>query len=312
VARRSPPTARVVAVLEELARHPARSLTVSELARSLDLTRSTCLGILNELVVAGYVTHLADERRYRLGPGLIWLGRSAQAGMGVVDAVFEDLEQFAARHQVAATVSTVVGDSILVLARSGPTSRLDQFVQPGQEYPYAPPSGVVFAVWEDNAGIDRWLASYPQAPVDRAGIDRLASSARRLGCVVERFSEASARSLTVLAKLAEHDDGDELAAAWAEIVSIFPQRYYLLDELATCDVVPVTLCCAPVYGPGATPQLLLGALVFDTVRHDRLAALVDDLVALAGRTTEQLGGRDPWAPHVRLVRPARAGGSPVA
>ena len=49
--RSSPPTARVVAVLDFLARHPHDTFGLSELARRLDLSKPTCLGILTTLTV---------------------------------------------------------------------------------------------------------------------------------------------------------------------------------------------------------------------------------------------------------------------
>ena len=44
--RASPPTARVVAVLDFLAGHPQEQFGLSELARRLDLSKPTCLGIV--------------------------------------------------------------------------------------------------------------------------------------------------------------------------------------------------------------------------------------------------------------------------
>ncbi|MET0454210.1 MAG: helix-turn-helix domain-containing protein, partial [Mycobacterium sp.] len=44
--RASPPTARVVAILEFLAENPHDRFGLSELARRVDLSKPTCLGIL--------------------------------------------------------------------------------------------------------------------------------------------------------------------------------------------------------------------------------------------------------------------------
>jgi DNA-binding IclR family transcriptional regulator len=300
VPRRSPPTERVVRVVELLASRPDEGLGAAEVARHLGITRSTCIGILNELVARGWATREAANRSYRLGPSLLWLGRAALVGLGVVDALRPSLAALARRHRVAWTLSRVVGDAIVVLDRVGPVGRFDRWVQPGQQYPYAPPSGVVFAAWLEDQAIDRWLAEHPPVPVDRGRLMQVAHTARRIGCIVERFSEASARSLTLLARLAEHDDDSGLQRAWREVVAIFPDRYYLLDELATLDVLPVTLACAPAYGATGAPELLVGVLVFDTVRRQRLARLLADLLAVACTATNTLGGQDPWAPHVTI------------
>ena len=51
--RASPPTERVVAVLDFLARHPHGRFGVSELARRLGLSKPTCLGLVTTLTDPG-------------------------------------------------------------------------------------------------------------------------------------------------------------------------------------------------------------------------------------------------------------------
>src|SRR5947209_7792597 len=53
--RASPPTGRVVRVLEFMSQHPKGRFGVSELARRVDLSKPTCLGIVTTLADAGYL-----------------------------------------------------------------------------------------------------------------------------------------------------------------------------------------------------------------------------------------------------------------
>src|SRR5205823_2361202 len=76
----SPPTDRVVAVLELLAGNESR--TVSEVARALDLNRSTATAVLTALAGAGWVERLPD-RGYVLGPGLLPVAEAAFARLPV-------------------------------------------------------------------------------------------------------------------------------------------------------------------------------------------------------------------------------------
>ena len=69
--RTSPPTERVVAILDFLARHPHDRFGLSELARRLDLSKPTCLGIVTTLTESGYLLRDAQDKSYRLGPALI-------------------------------------------------------------------------------------------------------------------------------------------------------------------------------------------------------------------------------------------------
>jgi len=294
-------------ILEFLAERPKEAFTISEIAERLRIVPSTCLGILAELADGAYVTRVPETKRYRLGPGLLALGRAARQGYGVIELVQDDLERLTRRFGVPCTISTVTANLIVVLDRTGPVGPFDQFVQAGQEYPYAPPSGVVFSVWMSDAEIDQWLASYPSAGVDRRRVQALADSSRRLGFIVERFSDTSARSLTILARLVEHEDDPEMRRAFEEIISIFPDRYYLDHELQASDVLPVTLVCAPVYGPTGHPDFLLGALVFSTLARQQLLELAGDLRTTAESATRQLGGRDPWAPVRGVTAGQRVG-----
>ena len=76
--RASPPTERVVAILDFLARHPHDRFGVSELARRLGLSKPTCLGIVTTLTESDYLVRDSQDKTYRLGPALISLGHTAQ------------------------------------------------------------------------------------------------------------------------------------------------------------------------------------------------------------------------------------------
>ena len=64
--RASPPTDRVVAVLDFLAAHPADRFGLSDLARRVGLSKPTCLGIVTSLAEAGYLVRDPADKSYRL------------------------------------------------------------------------------------------------------------------------------------------------------------------------------------------------------------------------------------------------------
>ena len=63
--RTSPPTERVVAVLDFLAQHPHDRFGLSELARQLGLSKPTCLGVVSTLTDSGYLVR--DSRTRPIG-----------------------------------------------------------------------------------------------------------------------------------------------------------------------------------------------------------------------------------------------------
>ena len=64
VSRQSPPTDRVVAVLDFLVARRGERFGLSELARGVGLAKPTCLGIVTALTRGGYLVHDAVTKAY--------------------------------------------------------------------------------------------------------------------------------------------------------------------------------------------------------------------------------------------------------
>ncbi|WP_218671094.1 helix-turn-helix domain-containing protein [Microbispora sp. GKU 823] len=105
VTRRSPPARRVVAVLDHLVAAGGRGLGLSALARELGISKPTCLGILTELVAAGYLVRDPATLTYGLGPALIAAGRAARRGFLAGDVARRHLEPLAERYHATCTAS---------------------------------------------------------------------------------------------------------------------------------------------------------------------------------------------------------------
>ena len=65
--RRSPPTQRVIALLDHFVAHQGGRYGLSELARELDISKPTCLGILTTLVDSGHLVCDPATKTYSLG-----------------------------------------------------------------------------------------------------------------------------------------------------------------------------------------------------------------------------------------------------
>jgi DNA-binding IclR family transcriptional regulator len=154
--RASPPTSRVVRVLDFMSRHPQGRFGLSDLARRVDLSKPTCLGIVTTLAEAGYVIRDGRDKTYRLGPALITLGHRAQESMRVNPAAREELRRLSVCFATTAALSAVVDDRITLLELVAPLgTRVG--VEVGQSYPFAPPVGLMFVLWDDEA-VRSWLA----------------------------------------------------------------------------------------------------------------------------------------------------------
>ena len=212
--RASPPTERVVRILDFLAGRPEQRFGLSDLARRLELSKPTCLGIVTSLTDAGYLVRDAGDKTYRLGPSLITLGHKAQESMRVSPAAREELRRLSARFGVTAALSGVIDDRITLLDLVAPAGARPG-VEVGQSYPFAPPVGLMFVLWDDEAERD-WLAKEPTIPL-RTNSDRLnrvIAVCRADGYLVERLTTGRAAAVFVDGGHVEQPARRVARAAW--------------------------------------------------------------------------------------------------
>jgi DNA-binding IclR family transcriptional regulator len=304
--RRSPPTERVIRLLDLLANQRSEGLSLSELARRLDISKATGLGITSALTRAGYLVR-ADDKTYTLGPALLGLGRAASEAVTSLAIARPEIRRLSQEVGLATSVATLVDDRIMLLERTGPHGELDRMLQPGQRYPYTPPSGLVLAAWLSDAGIEQWLADYPEVPMEASlqHLRALVDSARELGYIVERMSDVSVGALTVLAGLDGHDIPAPAVNAIANMVSSLADRHYVVRDLRPDRRYDVTFVSSPSFDGEGLPDLLFGLLIFrSNIPYDELMGFGEAIRAAAARVTAQVGGRHPWngqrAPKCRV------------
>lgn len=291
--RASPPTARVVAILDFLSRHPQERFGLSELTRRVGLSKPTCLGILTTLTESGYLIRDTADKTYRLGPNLISLGHAAQESMRVNPAARAELRALSAAFDTSAGLTAVVDDRITVLELVGPPGR-DPGVRVGQSYPFAPPVGLMFVLWDDDA-LRAWLAKVPTIPLrtESARLNRVIENCRADGYLVERLTPGGRRLYAIMAGMSTTLP-DELRALLSELVSDIGERVYLRDEGPNGRTPhDISVISAPVFDhyqrQVMAASLHIGTALTDKEISDRARALV----ATADTLTRQLGGVKP-------------------
>jgi DNA-binding IclR family transcriptional regulator len=290
----------VVAILDFLAGRPEERFGVSELARRLGLSKPTCLGIVTALTDAGYLVRDAADKTYRLGPSLITLGHRAQESMRVSPAAREELRRLSARYSVTAGLSAVIDDRITLLDLVSP-SGAKPGVEVGQSYPFAPPVGLMFVLWDDEA-VRNWLAKEPTVPLhpSRSEPDRLQRVIERCradGYLAERLTPAGRRLYSMMAGMTSTLP-DELRALLGELVSDIGERVHLPDDTAKggrrrSTRFDISVISAPVYDHYRRQVMVasmhIGKALTDNEIRDRAKALM----ATADAVTAQLGGTAP-------------------
>ncbi|NLE81348.1 MAG: helix-turn-helix domain-containing protein [Rhodococcus sp.] len=298
-ARRSPPTERVVQVLDFLVARKGQRFGLSELARQLEISKPTCLGIVSALVDGGYLIRDAESKSYGLGPALIAAGRAAQQGFAAGPIARAHLENLGERFRTTCTASAVVGDRIAVLELTSPPG-VRPAVKVGEVYPFAPPVGLMYVLWDGDEQLEAWLRREPTLPVrlDRDRLGRVVDECRRDGYLVETLTPAGRQLHALMAGVAAHDLPPELRDVLGEMVSSLGERVYLGGSdgaagRASADGHPVSLIAAPTFDAEGHQAMVLTLHVGATISDDEIRERGEALASAADAITEEVGGRKP-------------------
>jgi len=282
----------VVAVLDFLARHPHDRFGLSELSRRLGLSKPTCLGIVTALAEADYLVRDAKDKTYRLGPALISLGHTAQESMRVDPAAREELRLLSSTHGTTAALSAVIDDRITLLELVGPPGA-DVGVRVGQSYPFAPPVGLMFVLWDDEA-LHAWLDKEPTIPLrtDSERLERVIAECRTSGYLVERLTPGGRRLYALMAGMS-NTLPDELRALLGELVADLGERVYLSSEAVGRQRHDVSVISAPVYDHHRRQAMVVSLQIGRALTDAEISKQARGLVATADVLTKRLGGVKP-------------------
>ena len=232
--REVPSVRRATAMLWHLGRH-TEGLSLSRIARDLDVLPSTCLHILRELVAAKLVAHDPDAKLYRLGRGVLTLARQLTHQNRFVQVTQSVLHRLSREFHVGASAQERDGDEDMVVVAAASVLPGDM-VSPGARTPlFTSASGRLmaafndfteaelrqrFARWQEEPSVEEWLKDVRFArragyAVDegrfRKGITTIAGPVFNLEGYVDR-------AISVTAVSAQLDPGTrkQLAAAIRE------------------------------------------------------------------------------------------------
>ncbi|MGI5217366.1 helix-turn-helix domain-containing protein [Nocardia sp. CA-290969] len=262
----SPPTRRVVAVVELLRESP-RARTVSEIADALSLARATVTAVLAELSVAQWVVRDAS-RAYRLGPALTRLTTAETPGTDA--AVGAELAALAEAAGCGATLSRIAGDRLTLVAKQYANAPVVPGLSVGQSIPLAYPAGAAVMPWRPAAERDRWLGSAR----NQAGARELLDFVTAYGFAMFRPEDDDAGLVDVLTELLGALGAEllqpALRAKLLRQLARLTARAYTAADLEAPHALPVSYISAPVYRGAETPyEVQLGPLRAEVGPADR-------------------------------------------
>jgi DNA-binding IclR family transcriptional regulator len=289
----APAVVRACEVLHHLARHPAESFSVSELARAVGLPRATCDTVLMALAEGGLVSRRADDLRYGLGTGCIALGDAARTANPLLRAAAVEADELARTLAACGAVSTRDRDasSVAEVFDHGPPFGLR--AQVGQSIPHVPPFGAVYVAW-DARDADAWLARGSLDDGEREQYRRALAEVRRRGFSVTISSGRRPELEAAISTLAAQPAERRALRRRDELMAGFAHSEYLATDVAGDATLRVSHMAAPVFdrqGRAVASMLLLGPDY--EISAAELRSRGDALVRAAARATERAGGRDP-------------------
>jgi DNA-binding IclR family transcriptional regulator len=263
----SPPTQRVVRILNLLAREPEERLSASVIARRLDLNLATCQAILASLTETGFVVRSSEDRTFTLGPALVRLGEAARSLNPALTIVGEALERIHAETGYACAAAVVRDGHLIVARRVGSHASFPVPALADGAWPLSAPIGITTMAWRSNEEVRAWFEGSPRADDAeyRARLPLVLESIRATGACVWRFGSTAQLLLpqfeTLIDAVGEgHDAG--LVAQLVQRLAFAGTEAYLPEELDAEDRLAVGLITAPVWGFGADPSIEISVHVY--------------------------------------------------
>ncbi len=248
---KSPPTGRVMDVLEALSDSPG-GRTSAELAKICGISTSTCALLLAELERRNWVTR-REDRRYTLGSGLFGLVHGLRAQFPLLDRGRDALTFLHTTLGAGCSMSKIGRTHLITVDAVGHGTDSEHAV--GQHFPIGPPFGLVAMAWRDDEAVDAWLRRVTPR-LSRAEITahrRVLAAIRDRGYGAWRFDAAHTslhdRLTAVLASLEPTAQVTRELSTLMTMVTLQSVTHALETELAATEFVVL-----PIFGRDGQPE----------------------------------------------------------
>jgi DNA-binding IclR family transcriptional regulator len=184
LARAALAASRAIQIIDFLVAQGATPLSLSELARALEINLASCHGILQELTRSGHLSRHPVHKTYTLGPVLVAIGEMASETHDVIARAKAAAAELSRRLKLEVLLTMRAGDQVLGLAHFNHDVVARAWLRPGVRLPLRPPLGVTFVAWETNEEIEKWLGrglSGKLDPTTTSKLRALLESVRKKG-----------------------------------------------------------------------------------------------------------------------------------
>ncbi len=278
----SPPTERVIAVIELLGSEPARQFTLAEICRSLNISRATGHAILTTLTAHDWVTRDPANAEYAWGPAMASLTKPANS------LVYRaELQALATDTGTQVSLTRREGRTMVIVETVGECLTGPR-ISPGLRTPLVAPFGRDYIAGTSTEAQNAWLEAIGQPdPGLRRRMTAVLKEVRQRGFVVERLTKEYVRVYTALRALSSDGEIDmittQLARAFADLTTID----VLPDEMNTTAGHSVATISAPITVDGSVTMSVTAA-VFATLTSGAISDLGRKVRATARSIEERI------------------------
>lgn len=281
---KSPPTERVVAILNLLATHAERGMSSIQIARELGITKSTCALILATLEDNGFV-HRRDREGFVLGRGLLPIA-TAVHNNSYTDRCRAVLEQLWVDTRRACRMMQISSQGLQTIAQAGVFPADPPVLNVGQRLPLHAPFGIELTAWHpqlfERATQRALLEKYG---LQREQLERQVRQLKEQGYLVWRYSPEHAAMISAIRDLAPllHAEGQTtvyLRDRLLELMALGTRESIPPQSIAAHGKLAVSHIAVPVdVGDDDTPPLeSIDLLVFEPeIDAGELRALIERL-----------------------------------
>lgn len=279
----SPPTERVIAVLELLGAQPRQAFPLTHIARTLGISRATAHAILATLVAHRWVVRDEQTGGYSWGPALASIARVAgdRPFHGILQDLYETVRvQVCVARRESGTVTVVdsVGDS----PAGSP-------IRTGFRLPLVAPFGRDYLAWAGDDERNAWLAGIGNPTTELTQrLSAVLQEIRRRGYLIERLSREYARVYTALRALSVDGEPDAITARLAGAFADLTVVDFLPGELRAGRTHPVATVSAPVKQGAAGVTMSVTAAPFAELSKARIETLGRQVCSAAARVEAML------------------------
>ncbi|VEG40972.1 IclR family transcriptional regulator [Mycolicibacterium flavescens] len=294
----SPPTRRVVAIVERLAQAGPEPLTLAEICRDLRISRSTAHAILATLCACDWVVRDPLSGKYALGSGI---PRPHPGSVPVSRMLRAPLGRLCSAIGMAACISEVRDGSIAVVESIAPDAGRPQ-LQAGQRLPFVAPFGREFVAWAPAAVRQQWLdAAGPVNDVYRARMPKVLNEIQKRGFGIERLSDPLLKVYTALLALEDGDVAGPVAMRLAGAVADLTIVDFLPAELPQIEQVSLATISAPIFDEHGNVVMSVSAQVYKHLSLEQVRDVGEQILDFAGDASSAI------AQHVSETIRHRAG-----